>query len=295
MTAWKKFVATAALPLALSGCLWGPGKFTSDLAVRKNGTFVLDYRGEILFQLPDKDGEATPWDVRMAHCYADGHSARMPVGLADADEASADEDSSDADPSEKRRTCTQAELAKLKAEHEKEQTEKSAAERKKYEEMSKVFGLPGLDEESNRKFADRLMKYQGWKSVAYKGKGIYDVTYHYEGRLGQDYAFPMMPDSDLMIPFVTLRNRTDGSVQVSAPAFVGGQGVFGARAAMQGLPGSKDGPASRAAGRFTITTDAEILTNNSEDGPVAAATGKEVHWDVSAQSSHIPEMLVRLK
>jgi len=106
--------------------------------------------------------------------------------------------------------------------------------------MAKLFGLPGSDDASNRRFAANLMKYQGWKSVAYKGRGIYDVVYHYEGRLGQDYAFPMMPDSDLMIPFVMLRNRTDGSVQVSAPAFVGGQGVFGARAAMQGLPGSKD-------------------------------------------------------
>jgi len=284
MAKWWKFALAAAAPLMLGGCLWGPGKFTSDLSLRKNGTFVLDYRGEILCQLPDKEAEAIAWTNDLAHCYADGSSeigAKMPGD----DDAAAT----------KARPCSQPELAKLKAKYEKEQAEKAAAERKKYEEMSKVFGLPGMDEESNRKFADRLMKYQGWKSVAYKGRGVYDVVYHFEGRLGQDYAFPMMPDSDLMIPFVMLRNRTDGSVQVSAPAFVGGQGVFGARAAMQGLPGSKDGPSSRAEGRFTITTDAEIQTNNSEDGPLAAAGGKQVHWDVGPGSAKVPEMLVRLK
>jgi hypothetical protein len=51
---------------------------------------------------------------------------------------------------------------------------------------------------------------------------------------------------------------------------------------------------SRAEGRFTITTDGEILTNNSEDGPVAGLSGKQVRWDVSPASSKIPEMLVRL-
>ena len=45
---WWKMVAAAALPLMLAGCLWGPGKFTSDLSLRRNGTFVLDYSGEIM-------------------------------------------------------------------------------------------------------------------------------------------------------------------------------------------------------------------------------------------------------
>ena len=104
----------------------------------------------------------------------------------------------------------------------------------------------------------------------------------------------MMPESDIVIPFVTIRQRTDGSVMVTAPAFTGGQGPFGARAKMMGLPDKGDGPPSRAEGRFTITTDGEILTNNSEDGPVAGTTGKRVRWDVNPSSDKVPEMLVRL-
>ena len=55
-----------------------------------------------------------------------------------------------------------------------------------------------------------------------------------------------------------------------------------------------DGPVSRAEGRFTIVTDGEILTNNSEDGPTAHRVGRQVKWDVDAASDKIPEMLVRL-
>jgi hypothetical protein len=62
-----------------------------------------------------------------------------------------------------------------------------------------------------------------------------------------------------------------------------------------GLPDKgDDGPRSRAEGRFTIITDGEILTNNSEDGPAPHAAGKQVHWDVGPGSAKVPEMLVRL-
>jgi hypothetical protein len=186
-------------------------------------------------------------------------------------------------------------LARLKAEYDKKEAVRIEKKRKENEEMAKLFGLPGSDDESNRRFAANLMKHKGWRTVTYKGKGLFDVDYHFEGRLDQDYAFPLMPDSDLMIPFITIRPRTDGSVKVSAPALVGGAGVFSARAKAMGLPDKGDGgPASRAEGRFTIITDGEILTNNSEDGPVAAQGSRKVHWDVGPGSQKVPEMLVKL-
>jgi hypothetical protein len=198
------------------------------------------------------------------------------------------------DPDEER-PCMAAEIAKLKAEYEQKAAAKRAEQAKDADQMAKMFGLPGTDDESNRRFAANLTKYQGWRSVTYKGKGLFDVDYHFEGRLTQDYAFPMMPDSDMLIPFIMLRRRADGSVMVTAPALTGGKGPFGARAKMLGLPDKgSDGPVSRAEGRFTISTDGEILTNNSEDGPVAAQGRRQVHWDVGSASDKVPEMLVRL-
>lgn len=291
MRIWGKMLAAAVAPLMLGGCLWGPGKFTSDLALRKGGTFVLNYRGEIMLQIPDDKGSPPlPWEDDMARCYTDGRTkvADTEIRLEPADEA----DSGPAD--EQLRACTAAETAKLRAQYEKESAEKLEKRRKESDNVAKMFGLPASDDESNRRFAANLMKYQGWRSVTYKGKGLFDVDYHFEGRVGQDYAFPMMPDSDIVIPFVMIRRRTDGSVMVTAPAFTGGQGPFSVRAKMFNMPDKGDGPPSRAEGRFTITTDGEILTNNSEDGPVNGTSGKQVRWDVSPASTKIPEMLVRL-
>jgi hypothetical protein len=193
------------------------------------------------------------------------------------------------------RDCTSSEIAKIKAEYEKRNAEAAEKGRQENEKMAKMFGLPGTDDESNRRFAANLLKYAGWRSVTYKGKGVFDVDYHFEGRLTQDFAFPMMPDSDMLIPFIMLRRRNDGAVLVTAPALTGGAGPFSARAKALGLPDKgNDGPASHAEGRFTVTTDGEILTNNSEDGPVAGAGGRQVHWDVGPSYAKIPEMLVRL-
>ena len=285
MRGWGKLVFAAVVPLLLGGCLWGPGKFTSDLALRKDGRFILDYRGEIVLQLPeDKPTPPEPWSDKMVRCYDDGRVETVRPNVSADDET---------DP--QARACTKAELAKHKSEHEKAEADRVAQKSKESAEMAKMFGLPGADDESNRRYAANMMKYEGWKSVRYAGKGVFDVDYHFEGRVGQDFAFPIMPDSDFIIPFITIRRRNDGSVMVTAPSFTGASGPFGARAKMMGLPDKSDGPRSRAEGRFTIVTDGEILTNNSEDGPSASAKGRQVHWDVGAGSTKIPEMLVRLR
>jgi hypothetical protein len=138
------------------------------------------------------------------------------------------------------------------------------------------------------------MKFAGWRSVAYRGKGVFDVDYHFDGRATQDFLFPALPDNDLIIPFIAIRRRADGSVLVTAPAFTGGAGPLGARAGAAAADSMKGGPISRAQGRFTIITDGEILTNNSEDGAAPHPLGRQLHWDVGPQSTKIPETLIRL-
>jgi hypothetical protein len=255
---WTKRLFALAAPLLLTGCLWGPGKFVSDLTLRKDGSFVLDYRGEIALQLPP-DANADLWTEAKAACSEAG----------------------------KDRPCTKAEIADQKNAYEKK--------RKESEEMAKIFGLPGLDDESNRAFAAKLTKYAGWRSVTYRGRGVFDVDYHFEGRATQDFLFPALPDNDLIIPFIAIRRRSDGSVLVTAPAFIGGAGPMAARVGTAASEQMKGGPVSRAQGRFTVITDGEILTNNSEEGAAPNPVGRAVHWDVSASSTKIPETLIRLQ
>src|SRR3954454_15533698 len=255
MRHWTKRLFAIAAPLLLTGCLWGPGKFASDLTLKKDGSFILDFRGELVLQVPE-DQSTQPWTNAKAKCEDDG----------------------------KARPCKPSEVAAQKTAYEKK--------RQDSEQMAKMFGLPGLDDASNRAFATKLMKYAGWRSVTYRGNGVFDVDYHFVGTSKQDFLFPALPDNNLIIPFIALRRRADGSVLVTAPAFTGGAGPMGGAAA--GAGEMAEGPVSRAEGRFTVVTEGEILTNNSEDGPAPHPIGRQLHWDVTSASTRIPEALIRL-
>jgi hypothetical protein len=283
MHIWAKRIFVASAPLLLVGCLWGPGKFKSDLTLKKDGSFVLDYRGEIVLQTPpDAQAKSEPWTKEKARCRKSGRVEVQPWMTT------VDDD----DPV---RPCTASELAKAKTDYETQAAERTKSKREEAEQMAKMFGLPGFDEDSNRAFAAKLSKYAGWRSVQYRGKGVYDVDYHFEGRATQDFVFPALPDNDFLIPFVAIRRRADGSVLVTAPAFTGGAGPLGARAGAAAAGAMKDGPISKAQGRFTIITDGEVLTNNSEDGTAPHTLGRQVHWDVGSGSNKIPEALIRLR
>lgn len=47
-------------------------------------------------------------------------------------------------------------------------------------------------------------------------------------------------------------------------------------------------------GVFTLTTDGEILANNTDEGPAATASGKVLQWKVNERSKEAPTALVRI-
>ncbi len=289
MQFWKRTLIALAAPLLLTGCLWGPGKFTSSLDLRKDGSFTLDYRGEMVLAMPDEP-KAEPWTAAMARCFQDGRNEiHKSVGrVFDVEDEPPPAEGDDS----KARPCTVAEVAKLKSKYERQAADKAAAKAKENAEMAKLFGLPGLDDASARAFAAKLTKYAGWRSVEYRGKGVFQVDYHFSGRATQDFLFPALPDNAMIIPFLAIRRRNDGSVLVSAPA-ISGKGAYPGGEASGGSPFS--GPASRAEGSLTITTDGEVLTNNSEEGPQRTAAGQQLRWDVTPSSAKVPETLIRLQ
>lgn len=278
---WSKRFFALLAPLLLAGCLWGPGKFTSDLSLRKDGSFILDYRGEILLEVPTDSYKASPWLDSMARCHRSG---RVDVAVDAAGMVSSD------DPV---RPCTKSEIERAKAEHDQSESAAAASKSKDNENMARALGLPGLDDESNRAFATKLMKYSGWRSVVYRGNGVFDVDYHMEGRVTQDFVFPLMPENNLVIPFIAMRRRADGTVLVNAPGLAGGVNMLGPAAQQMGGNATSTSP-SRAQGRFTVHTDGKIITNNSEDGPAADPLGQQIRWDIAPGSNKIPETLIHL-
>jgi hypothetical protein len=281
----KRIFIAAAGPLLLTGCLWGPGKFASDLTLKKDGSFVLDYKGEIVLQTPpDAEPKAEPWKKEKARCRESGRIELEPF-LSTVEE----------DDEDKVRPCSAEQLAEARKDYEAQAAARAKTKRQEAEQMARMFGLPGFDDESNRAFAAKLSKYAGYRSVTYRGKGVFDVDYHFEGRATQDYVFPTLPDNDFLIPFIAMRRRADGSVLVTAPAFTGGAGPLGSRAGAAAAGAMKEGPVSKAQGRFTIITNGEVLTNNSEDGAAPHPVGRQIRWDVGSGSTKIPEALIKLQ
>ena len=279
------------LPLALTSCFIAPGAFTAALDLKRSGDFTFAYKGEIVFQSPeDFDGAGSgggkAWSDAMAVCPKDGAPS------IDEDRTALPKAEDDAD-----RPCTKAEIATLRDEWTAKQKDKAAEEAKKAAQFAAVFGFNPRDEEANRKLAATMMRYDGWKSVTYKGAGVFDVDYETRGHIGQDFVFPLMPQGDVLIPFVTLRGQDKGSVRIAAPALIGGAlNAFAAQMKALGGPDGKGSPPpSRTHGTFTVTTEGEILTNNTADGPSGAAGARRLVWEIDPQTQKAPEALIKLR
>ena len=251
-------------PLLLTGCLFTPGKFSSGLDINRDQSFAFAYTGEILFSA---DPKATN-------------------GMAGGDE---DEDTTDIsfeppcmDDEGESRACTA---------DEKEAQAKAAAARKderakRRSEMAKVFGVDPENEASMKAFAEALSREAGWKSVEYLGEGKFKVDYALTGTLDRDFVWPVYPKMEMVFPLVVIRKRADGAVQVIAPGFANG----GSKSGMENPFGRAGG---KADGTFTIRTDAEVVTNNTDDGPVREGARQKLVWKVDAFASKTPETLIR--
>lgn len=270
-------VLAALACLAAAGCMLLPGRFTSSLDLRRDGSFTFAYAGEMhvlalskLAQMGDTAATFTP-----SPC----HDAEMAV-----------------------RECTARELAEQKSVW--EETRKSAADRRKREadQMKTMFG--GLDLSDPRaagELTQRLRKQAGWRRVDYRGDGLFDVDFRLTGRLDHDFQFPTIERFPNLGGFLTIAVRNDRTLRVDAPGFgaaMGGE-PFGAMMGMAALRSSGDGAGKPAGmpeidGTFTITTDGDILANNTDDAPQPDAAGKRLNWTVNGRTTAAPMAIVRL-
>ena len=261
-----RILAALAAPLLLTGCLLSPGKFTSSLDLRRDGSFTFTYVGEIVvtdMSPPRAEFSASP-------CYSD--------------------DTGD------ERECTEAELAQQRKDFDAAQAESKAETGMVGNAMGGEMGGLGSDE-SIADLVEQLKKQRGWNKVSYRGNRIIDVEYSITGNSTHGFAFPLVDGGNAIMPFVTIIARKDGSVKVSAPAYSGeaGGGEMAALGAMAGAADAKGKPGQpKPEGTFTITTDGRILTNNTEDGPTMAGANATLKWVVNSRLSKGPEALIGL-
>ena len=290
---WGSFAVAAAMAILLTGCLLLPGRFTSDLTLKKDGSFGFTYKGEI-FVLA---------------------LSRMAAGMNDAaaNKPFEPKECKD-DDSDTARPCKPDEIGQQKQEW---QAERDAAKAKaaKDAEAAKMMlgGIDPTDPKAGEQFAEHLARQAGWKSVVSKGDGRFEVDYAIAGRLTHDFTFPTVERMPMLVPFVAVIRRNDGTVRVDAPAFSSGQsaGPLAGFAGMAGALGGADKldaadggakPGQKPAtppgfpaldGHFTLHTDGTILANNTDEGPKAQAGVQRLEWTVNPQTTAPPTALIR--
>ena len=267
--------AAALLCLFAAGCFLLPGRFVSELTVRRDGTFAFTYQGDIhvlaLSKLAqDEMGEKAQFEP--LPCF-------------------------DAEATDKR-PCTADELALQKSDWQDGQ-EASKAKKKQDAEMARQIlgGIDPSDPRAAEELAERMRKQAGWKSVTYAGDGKYEVDFAISARLDHDFSFPSIERLPMLTPFVAIYRRTDGSVRIDAPAFSSSASGGPMGAMVQGMGAEKTPSANMPVldGSFAIVTDGEILANNTDDGPQAGTSAmRRMAWKISQRTATAPTALIKL-
>ena len=267
--------AVALLCLVAAGCFLLPGKFASELTVKRDGTFAFSYQGDIhvlaLSKLAQNEmgGDAK---FEPQPCYADDTGDERP--------------------------CNADELSTQRSDWETGQ-EASKAKKKQDAEMARQMlgGIDPADPRAAEELAERMRKQAGWRSVQYAGDGKYVVDFAISGRLDHDFSFPSLERMPVITPFVAIYRRADGTVRIDAPAYSASASGGPVGAMMQGMGADKATPQGMPEldGSFAILTDAEILANNTDVGPQAATVGmRRLAWKVNSRTTTAPTALIKL-
>lgn len=142
-----------------------------------------------------------------------------------------------------------------------------------------------------RAIATALAKEKGFRSARYVGGDTIAVDYAISGRLDHSFVFPFNIDAEAVFPFVAVEIRNDGKVRVQAPGFGGSAG--GDKAGGMGGMGGPDKAEGRE-GTFTLTTDAEIVSQNQEDGATITPQGRRIVWKVTPLTKVAPMAVLKI-
>jgi hypothetical protein len=202
------------------------------------------------------------------------------------------------------RECTTAEINEQKAEWDRQQ-----ADKKKRDEQGKKMAemmLGGIDPENPetiKRFTREVERLAAWHKIEHLGNGVFVVDYSTSGRLPDDYAFPVIPRYALGEPMIHVTRWDNGRLRVEAPAFrsdpeMSFSALMGMGSMASGMLGKSSDkmPAEPIAikGSFTLTTDAPILANNSEDGPQPAGAMQILRWDIGPAAYGAPMALLKM-
>ncbi len=146
------------------------------------------------------------------------------------------------------------------------------------------------DESKNREIAAALSKEHGYRSAVYVGKGKFLIDYAITGTLSHNFQYPFNSDAGVMLPFIAVELRQGGTVRMKAPGYTNAE---------TGSNPMGGGTMSKAAklldGTFTLDTDAEIVSQNNEDGAKTVGKRRIITWRATPLTKDAPTAVLRLK
>lgn len=137
--------------------------------------------------------------------------------------------------------------------------------------------------------AAALAKEKGFRSARYVGNDIFEVDYAISGALTHGFVFPFNSDAKLVFPFIALELRGDDRVRMKAPGYANSSD----KSQSMGMGGGASKATERLDGVFTLTTNAEIVSQNQEEGATRGAAGQTVTWKVNSLTTEAPMAVIR--
>ena len=147
------------------------------------------------------------------------------------------------------------------------------------------------DDAQMQAIAAALSKEKGFRSARYMGNHRFEIDYAISGRLTHNFLFPFNSDAEIVLPFVAVELRGDDRVRVKAPGYSNG---FDKSREPMGQSGPGEDASKALDGHFTLTTDAEIVSQNQEDGAQNIAGGKKIVWRITPLTSEAPMATLRV-
>lgn len=256
-----RWLSILVAPLLLTSCLLVPAKFVSTLDIQPDRTFTFTYVGEVMLL----------------------KSSRPDMNAPDADgEEKGSEQSFGAPAGEEPRMFPIA--------------VKSASG--KPAKPGEDFGESSEDVAQIKRLAEMLRNEYGYRSVRYLGDRKLAIDYRISGTLDHAFLFPFNPDGEIIVPFVAIELRGKDRVRVKAPGFAseGASSPMSGMGGLGGAMGSADNPASALDGTFTLTTGAEIVSQNQEDGAQTLPDGsRKIIWTATPLTKGAPMAVLKVR
>lgn len=261
MARFIRLLMLLVAPLWLTSCLLVPTKFASTLDISADRSFTFTYVGEVQLLKTSKPG--------------------TPSGEWPGDEGAPPADDGSAQPGDED-GGGEPTLRPIAIESSQSMRPVTVG----------TLGDTAEEEAQLKRLAETLSKEYGFRSARYIGNHTLAIDYRISGRLDHSFVFPFNPDGEVLVPFLAVELRGKDRLRIKAPGFANDSDTASSIGGMASGPS----PGARLDGKFTLMTNAEIVSQNQENDSETAPDGKKrIVWAVTPETRDAPMAVLKVQ